>query len=62
MHFHDSPFGRETPNRQWHERPEGLGRKVTAVVDVATYRKNVLGLKPSCYIWQHLEITTRLDL
>ena len=35
----------ETPSRQCRERFEGLGLKVPAKVDVAAYRRDVLGLK-----------------
>ena len=35
----------ETPNRQCRQRFEGLGFKVPAKVDVASYRRDVLGLR-----------------
>ena len=34
-----------TPNRQCRQRFEGLGFKVPAKVDVASYRRDVLGLR-----------------
>jgi hypothetical protein len=35
----------ETPSRQCRQRFEALGYKVPAKVDVAAYRRDVLGLK-----------------
>ena len=34
-----------TPNRQYRQRFEGLGFKVPAKVDVASYRRDVLKLR-----------------
>ena len=35
----------ETPSKQCRQRFEGLGYKVPAKVDVAAYRRDVLGLR-----------------
>ena len=51
MDFRNGPsLVLETPSKQCRQRFEGLRFKVPAKVDVAAYRRDVLGFWSQCYI------------